>query len=144
MLVSGANIKPTASASPLASTHVIVFKYFRADAIDIAQIDSCRLDGVSEVLLMAAKFSKLHAKIVEVRYLSEASVTAKRERGWWPDTGIKVDRLRRSIRNEGTEHSKKRVAGAKQIPYNDIVQRGYFVGFKFSNRIGLVNLIAFI
>ena len=59
MLVSGANLHPTASASPLANTHIIVVEHLlRADAVDIAQIDSCRLDGVNEVLFMAAKFSK--------------------------------------------------------------------------------------
>ena len=55
--------------------------------MDIAQIDSCRLDGVSELLLGAAKFSKpvcTHAsgmRIVRVRYSSEANVTVKREGG---------------------------------------------------------------
>ena len=102
---------------------------------------------------MAAEFSKpvcpdaSGMEIVRVRYSSEASVIVKREGRWWPDKGIKLDRLRRTIRNDGKENSMKRVAGAKQIPFNVIVQtilRGYFVGFKFSNRIGLVNLIPFI
>ena len=59
MLVSGANLNPTASTSALVSTHIIVFKHLlQADAIDIAQVVSYLLDGVSEVLLMAGKFSK--------------------------------------------------------------------------------------
>ena len=153
VFVSGANLHPTATASPLANTHVIVFKDpLRADEIDIVQIVSCRFDGVSEVLLMVAKFSKPVCCTPVVwncagTYPSEASVTAKREGGWWPDKGIRLDRLRRCIRNDGKEHCKKRAAGAKQIAFNVIVQtirRRYFVGFKFNNRIELVNPIAFI
>ena len=84
MLVSGANLNPTASTSALASTHIIVFKHLlQADAMDIAQIGSCRLDGVSEWLPSSAS---LYARtpwygIVRVRYSSEASVTVKREGG---------------------------------------------------------------
>lgn len=75
--------------------------------------------------------------VVRVCFSPELRVNVEKVREWWVKKGTKLVRLRRSIRIDVKECSKKRGAGAKQLPLTVIVQtflRESFIGFKSSNR----------
>lgn len=110
----------------------IVFKQLlQADAIDVVQIDSCRLAGVNEVLavmLMAAKFGKIvcpHAGgvglceyVVHLSMIDYCSISASIERNvleW-------VDHLH--------EHFKEPVSISSRGRYNAPTAPGYSIEFK--------------